>query len=171
MNQTLKNKCALVTGGSRTSEPPSSNVWPGKFCDFGTGRGEPHSWLRRCYQPPPPFANPLPARVPASAPRKVPIYLRLLRSVEMGDSRSGYRTGKARSPTARCLAGRAATPPEECGGSRGYMRILDQRKYYPPMAEQELVEKALRHRGSAAGPGSSRLAQGVARNSFKGISR
>jgi hypothetical protein len=23
------------------------------------------------------------------------------------------------------------------------MRILDQRKYYPPMAEQELVEKAL----------------------------
>ena len=88
MNQTLKNKCALVTGGSRTSEPPSSNVWPGKFCDFGTGRGEPHSWLRRCYQPPPPFANPLPARVPASAPRKVPIYLRLPRSVGMGDSRS-----------------------------------------------------------------------------------
>ena len=42
-----------------------------------------------------------------------------------------------------CLAGRAATPPEECGGPRGYMRILDQRKYYPPMAEQELVEKAL----------------------------
>jgi hypothetical protein len=34
-------------------------------------------------------------------------------------------------------------PPEECGGPRGYMRILDQHKYYPPMAEQELVEKAL----------------------------
>ena len=47
----------------------------------------------------------------------------------------------ARRP--RCLAGRAATPPEECGGPRGYMRILDQHKYYPPMAEQELVEKAL----------------------------
>jgi DNA invertase Pin-like site-specific DNA recombinase len=27
--------------------------------------------------------------------------------------------------TFRCLAGRAATPPEECGGPRGYMRILD----------------------------------------------
>jgi hypothetical protein len=40
-------------------------------------------------------------------------------------------------------AGRAATPPEACGGPRGYMRILDQHKYYPPMAEQELVEKAL----------------------------
>ena len=37
----------------------------------------------------------------------------------------------------------AATPPQECGGPRGYMRILDQHKYYPPMAEQELVEKAL----------------------------
>jgi hypothetical protein len=43
----------------------------------------------------------------------------------------------------RCLAGRAATPPEACGGPRGYMRILDQHKYYPSMAEQELVEKAL----------------------------
>ena len=42
----------------------------------------------------------------------------------------------------RCLAGRAATPPEACGGPRGYMRILDQHKYYPPMAEQELIEKA-----------------------------
>ena len=42
-----------------------------------------------------------------------------------------------------CLAGRAATPPEECCGPRGFMRILDQHKYYPPMAEQDLVEKAL----------------------------
>jgi Plasmid pRiA4b ORF-3-like protein len=51
--------------------------------------------------------------------------------------------GRAEAWRPRCLAGRAATPPEECGGPRGYMRILDQRKYYPPMAEQELVEKAL----------------------------
>ncbi|MEY2604851.1 MAG: hypothetical protein QOH31_2651 [Verrucomicrobiota bacterium] len=51
--------------------------------------------------------------------------------------------GSAEAWRPRCLAGRAATPPEECGGPRGYMRILDQRKYYPPMAEQELVEKAL----------------------------
>jgi hypothetical protein len=73
--------------------------------------------------------------------------------------------GRAEAWRPRCLAGRATTPPEECGGPRGYMRILDQRKYYPPMAEQELVEKALQpHRGSAAGPGSSRLAQGVARS-------
>ena len=27
-----------------------------------------------------------------------------------------------------CLAGRAATPPEECGGPRGYLRILDRYK-------------------------------------------
>ena len=51
--------------------------------------------------------------------------------------------GRAEAWRPRCLAGRAATPPEECGAQRGYMRILDQRKYYPPMAEQELVEKAL----------------------------
>ena len=51
--------------------------------------------------------------------------------------------GSAEAWRPRCLAGRAATPPEECGGPRGYMRILDQHKYYPPMAEQELVEKAL----------------------------
>jgi hypothetical protein len=51
--------------------------------------------------------------------------------------------GRAEAWRPRCLAGRAATPPEECGGPRGYMRILDQHKYYPPMAEQELVEKAL----------------------------
>jgi hypothetical protein len=51
--------------------------------------------------------------------------------------------GRAEAWRPRCLAGRAATPPEECGGPRGYMRILDQLKYYPPMAEQELVEKAL----------------------------
>ena len=51
--------------------------------------------------------------------------------------------GRAAAWRPRCLAGRAATPPEECGGPRGYMRILDQHKYYPPMAEQELVEKAL----------------------------
>jgi hypothetical protein len=51
--------------------------------------------------------------------------------------------GRAEAWRPRCLAGRAATPPEECGGPRGYMRILDQRKYYPPMAEQELVEKVL----------------------------
>jgi Plasmid pRiA4b ORF-3-like protein len=42
----------------------------------------------------------------------------------------------------RCLAGRAATPPEECGGPRGYMRILDRHKYDPPFVERELVEKA-----------------------------
>ena len=42
----------------------------------------------------------------------------------------------------RCLAGRAATPPEDCGGPRGYLRILDRHKYHPPVAEQELVEKA-----------------------------
>ena len=51
--------------------------------------------------------------------------------------------GSAEAWRPRCLAGRAATPPEECGGPHGYMRILDQHKYYPPMAEQELVEKAL----------------------------
>src|SRR6266478_3630788 len=51
--------------------------------------------------------------------------------------------GRAEAWRPRCLAGRAATPPEECGGPRGYMRILDQHKYYPPMAEQDLVEKAL----------------------------
>ena len=51
--------------------------------------------------------------------------------------------GSAEAWRPRCLAGRAATPPEACGGPRGYMRILDQHKYYPPMAEQELVEKAL----------------------------
>ena len=51
--------------------------------------------------------------------------------------------GRAEAWRPRRLAGRAATPPEECGGPRGYMRILDQHKYYPPMAEQELVEKAL----------------------------
>jgi hypothetical protein len=51
--------------------------------------------------------------------------------------------GSAEAWRPRCLAGRAATPPERCGGPRGYMRILDQHKYYPPMAEQELVEKAL----------------------------
>src|SRR5438552_4327953 len=51
--------------------------------------------------------------------------------------------GSAETWRPHCLAGRAATPLEECGGPRGYMRILDQHKYYPPMAEQELVEKAL----------------------------
>jgi Plasmid pRiA4b ORF-3-like protein len=51
--------------------------------------------------------------------------------------------GSAEAWRPRCLAGRAAMPPEACGGPRGYMRILDQHKYYPPMAEQELVEKAL----------------------------
>jgi hypothetical protein len=51
--------------------------------------------------------------------------------------------GLAEAWQPRCLAGRAATPPEACGGPRGYMRILDQHKYYPPMAEQEQVEKAL----------------------------
>src|SRR5271157_3216055 len=34
------------------------------------------------------LANPPPARVPASTPRKVPIHLRLPRSVGMGDCRS-----------------------------------------------------------------------------------
>jgi hypothetical protein len=51
--------------------------------------------------------------------------------------------GSAEAWRPRCLAGRAATPPEECGAQRGYMRILDQHKHYPPMAEQELVENAL----------------------------
>ena len=51
--------------------------------------------------------------------------------------------GSAEAWRPRCLAGRAATPPEACSGPRGYMRMLDQHKYYPPMAEQELVEKAL----------------------------
>jgi Plasmid pRiA4b ORF-3-like protein len=51
--------------------------------------------------------------------------------------------GSAEAWRPRCLAGRAATPPEACGGPRGYMRLLDQHKYSPPMAEQELVEKAL----------------------------
>src|SRR5258708_38590744 len=49
----------------------------------------------------------------------------------------------------RCLAGRAATPPEECGGPRGYMQILDRHKYDPPFAERELVEKALQRITSA----------------------
>jgi hypothetical protein len=34
------------------------------------------------------------------------------------------------------------------------MRILDQHKYYPPMAEQELVEKALQRMAGAL-PGQS----------------
>ncbi len=49
----------------------------------------------------------------------------------------------------RCLAGRAATPPEECGGPRGYMRILDRQTYHPPIAEQELAEKAFQRLASA----------------------
>src|SRR5262249_8147962 len=44
-----------------------------------------------------PLANPPPARVPASTPRKVPIHLRLPRSVGLGGSCSGYRTGIGRS--------------------------------------------------------------------------
>ena len=62
--------------------------------------------------------------------------------------------GSAEAWQPRCLAGRAATPPEACGGPRGYMRILDQHKYYPPMAEQELVEKALQRMAGAL-PGQS----------------
>jgi len=58
-------------------------------------------------------------------------------------------SGSAEQWRPRCLAGRAATPPQECGGPRGYMRILDQHKYYPPMAEQELVEKALQRMAKA----------------------
>ena len=50
--------------------------------------------------------------------------------------------GSAEAWRPRCLAGCAATPSEECGAPRGYMRILDH-KHYPPIAEQELVEKAL----------------------------
>jgi len=49
----------------------------------------------------------------------------------------------------RCLAGRAATPPEECGGPRGYLHILDRHKYHPPFAEQHLVEKAFQRMASA----------------------
>ena len=51
--------------------------------------------------------------------------------------------GSAEAWWLRCLGGRAATPPEECGGPYGYMRIPDQHKYYPLIAEQKLVEKAL----------------------------
>jgi hypothetical protein len=47
-----------------------------------------------------------------------------------------------------CLAGRAATPPEECGGPRGYMRILDRHKYDLPLAEQHLVEAAFQRMAS-----------------------
>ena len=50
--------------------------------------------------------------------------------------------GSAEAWRPRCLAGCAATPSEECGAPRGYMRILDH-THYPPIAEQELVEKAL----------------------------
>jgi hypothetical protein len=68
----------------------------------------------------------------------------------------------------RCLAGRAATPPEECGAQRGYMRILDQHKHYPPMAEQELVENALQCvAGVLPDQSPSRLAQGAARSIHK----
>jgi hypothetical protein len=68
-------------------------------------------------------------------------------------------------PGGRCLAGWAATPPEECGAPRGYMRILDQHKHYPPMAEQELVENALQYMaGVLPDQSPSRLAQGAARS-------
>ena len=73
--------------------------------------------------------------------------------------------GRAEAWRPRCLAGRAATPPEECGGPRGYMRILDQHKHYPPMAEQEPVENALQYMaGVLPDQSPSRLAQGVARS-------
>jgi hypothetical protein len=45
--------------------------------------------------------------------------------------------------TLRVVLLKVSPPPQECGGPRGYMRILDQHKYYPPVTEQELVEKAL----------------------------
>jgi hypothetical protein len=48
-----------------------------------------------------------------------------------------------------CLAGRAATPPEECGGPRGYLRILDRDRYDPSFARPELVEKAFQRMASA----------------------
>jgi hypothetical protein len=73
--------------------------------------------------------------------------------------------GSAEAWRPRCLAGRAATPPEECGAQRGYMRILDQHKHYPPMAEQELVENALQCvAGVLPDQSPSRLAQGAARS-------
>ena len=63
----------------------------------------------------------------------------------------------------RCLARRAATPPEACGGPRGYMRILDQ-----VLSARDRTgagrEGLAAHSGSTAGPGSSRLAQGAARS-------
>src|SRR4029077_19617656 len=73
--------------------------------------------------------------------------------------------GSAEAWRPRCLAGCAATPPEECGAPRGYMRILDQHKHYPPMAEQELVENALQcMAGVLPDQSPSRLAQGAARS-------
>ena len=76
--------------------------------------------------------------------------------------------GSAEAWRSRCLAGRAATPPEECGAQRGYMRILDQHKHYPPMAEQELVENALQCvAGVLPDQSPSRLAQGAARSIHK----
>ena len=50
-----------------------------------------------------PLANPPPVRVPALAPQKGPIHLRLPRSAGMGDARSGYRTGIGRSLAAPLL--------------------------------------------------------------------
>jgi hypothetical protein len=45
------------------------------------------------------------------------------------------------------------------------MRILDQHKHYPPMAEQELVENALQYMaGVLPDQSPSRLAQGAARS-------
>jgi hypothetical protein len=64
--------------------------------------------------------------------------------------------GSAEAWKPRCLAGRAATPQEKCGGPRGFMRILDQHKYYPPRRPCSAWLECCRSR-------ASRLTHGAAR--------
>lgn len=71
----------------------------------------------------------------------------------------------------RCVAGRAATPPEESGGARGYMRLLDQREHVLASAQPEVVEAAFRRMAAALPDQDQRdllreaLAQGLERAS------